>query len=280
MKHYGNLRDAIKGTASDLFHRGVPVKTGSWHSQENPHEFHELLNLSFASGLPNWLAGSLDFLDELREQIKPNIEWADAHFSERVSGLPLNPPPSHEIWPFAEQGNDKHIKDQKFDHTYPERLWPKKAGYGGHLDKLHYPPNKKGIRYEYGDLKDAVSLLHKDPLTRQAYIPIWFPEDTGSVFGGRVPCTLGYHIIVRHGFMHMTYYMRSCDFMRHFRDDVYLAVRLLHWIRNQLAMKEVGENDGKLGPFWSKIKPGLFTMHIVSFHCFTNELPILKKQTV
>ena len=67
---------------------------------------------------------------------------------------------------------------------------------------------------DYGDLDDVVTLLTNDPLTRQAFLPMWFPEDTGVVHGTRVPCSLGYHFMQRDGRLSITYYIRSCDIVR------------------------------------------------------------------
>ncbi len=53
------------------------------------------------------------------------------------------------------------------------------------IDDTHpLPLANRGIRYRYADLHDVIDTLNKDPLTRQAYIPIWFPED-GSAMPGR-----------------------------------------------------------------------------------------------
>jgi thymidylate synthase len=122
-------------------------------------------------------------------------------------------------------------------------------------------PTHRGIRYQYGDLNDVVEQLRRDESTRQAYLPIFFPEDTGAVHGGRVPCTLGYLFVMRYGFLHCTYYIRSCDFFRHFRDDVYLACRLTLWMTDQL-------NSGT---------PGVLNMHIANLHCWKSELEMLPK---
>jgi thymidylate synthase len=122
--------------------------------------------------------------------------------------------------------------------------------------------NNEGIRYSYGDLNDLVNLLMKDPKTRQAYLPIWFPEDTGAVHGGRVPCTLGYHFIHRDDYMDITYHIRACDALRHFVDDIYLAGRLLFWV-----LKNLERGDG----YWAHINPGKLIMHIGSFHTFYKE---------
>jgi hypothetical protein len=155
----------------------------------------------------------------------------------------------------------------QFSHSYAERYWPKFANRtpGGELGRGGYSP-RHGIRYRYGDLDDLVQVLQGDPTTRQAYLPVWFPEDLyAAVKGERVPCTLGYHFIVRDQQLHCTYYLRSCDAVRHFRDDIYLSMRLLLWILNELREREsIFTNDGG----WEDVRPGTFTMHMVSFHCF------------
>jgi thymidylate synthase len=119
-----------------------------------------------------------------------------------------------------------------------------------------------GIRYSYGDLGDVVDLLHLEPMTRQAYIPLFFPEDTGVGDGGRKPCTLGYQFIMRHEMLHIYYPLRSCDFANHFADDVYLAVRLLLWILNQLRQRDER---------WTTVAPGTLTIHATSLHMFIND---------
>jgi thymidylate synthase len=101
-------------------------------------------------------------------------------------------------------------------------------------------------------------------MTRQAYLPVWFPEDTGIGDGGRKPCTLGYHFLVRNDRMHITYHIRSCDFVRHFRDDIYLTARLVWWMIDRLTE----DHDHH---FWSGVKPGMFVMHIASLHMFVND---------
>jgi thymidylate synthase len=128
----------------------------------------------------------------------------------------------------------------------------------------YWTPELKGIRYNYGNLRDVVDLLAKEPLTRQAYLPVWFPEDTGAT-GRRVPCSLGYHFIQRSGFFHIVYYIRSCDFTRHFRDDIYLTYRLWDWVLRELQKEH---------SFWKTVELGMFTMHISSLHMFINDYNI------
>jgi hypothetical protein len=77
----------------------------------------------------------------------------------------------------------------------------------------------------------------REPFTRQAFLPIWYPEDTGSVHGERVPCTIGYHFIRRGDWVHVVYYIRSCDFFRHFRDDIIFVLEKCFGLLNSVRKK-------------------------------------------
>jgi hypothetical protein len=249
----------------ELWHHGVKVPMNTWQSQavnDRPGMSYsrELQNRTFKlSELP-------DGVEELQRLIEPNLPWAEDHFLERVSGRPLNPPPSEAWWPFRVKGNAEHKVDEQFSHTYPERIWPKFANEGSTRPngrQVFVPHN--GIRYEYGDLMDVVNLLHRDILTRQAYLPIWFPEDTGAAEGQRVPCTLGYHFMFRPSFFpgeyigQVVYYIRSCDLLRHFTDDVYMACRLLQQVVGMLRERGINAHGR------------LLVMHISSLHTFEGD---------
>lgn len=200
-----------------------------------------------------------------RETVKPNLPWAEDHFRERISGEPMNPSPSEAWWPFARQGNAEHKKeDQKFSHTYPERFWPKHAGFdvedwGGHPSPTgaHH-----GIRFPYGDLNDLIEVLRENPNSRQAYLPIWFPEDLYAARQGeRVPCSMGYHFIYNPavGKLDCVYTMRSCDIVRFYRDDIYMAGRLLQHVAGE-----------------SSFFPGILVAQIANLHCFPGDRPFLE----
>ena len=70
----------------------------------------------------------------------------------------------------------------------------------------------------------------------------------------------------------MTYYIRSCDYIRHFRDDVYMACRKLMWLLDNLKQRDPER--------WSDVTPGYFVMHITSLHCFNSEKGILKQNNM
>lgn len=243
---------------------GREVEVGQWQSQDirdRPEMVsRELTHMTLKMDIPASEAG-------LIYEVQPNMPWAEDHFRERISGQPLNPPPSEEWWPFRVRGNQDHkeVEGSKFSHTYPERFWPRFANAGETRPngrQVFVPHN--GIRYEYGDLDDVVQMLRNNPLTRQAYLPIWFPEDTGAIEGQRVPCTLGYHFIIRNNRLDIVYYMRSCDLLRHFKDDVYMACRLAQHVVDKLRPHHRGLGVGHL------------VMHISSLHFFRGDYPMVR----
>lgn len=267
MKTYsGSFQYIHRCIGRDLLRKGKEVKAKTWHavdiSDSAAHVSHELQDVSFCVEMPH----SMELAQRI---IDPQLPWAEDHFQERVSGQPLNPPPSADYWLKPGQ-SDRHRKDfggetTEYSHTYPERFWPRMANVGTQRPngrEVYVPHN--GIRFEYGDLDDVVELLVKDPLTRQAYLPVWFPEDTGAHHGERVPCSLGYHFMVREGQLSVTYMIRSVDFVRHFCDDVYLAVRLAQWMNEALVEAGADLNLGGIGV-------GRLTMHIMSMHYFEGD---------
>lgn len=231
-----------------------PENHGKWQqldvSQSGAHRMHELLNVTA------WYDMPMDVLDA-QECIKPDLPWAENHFWERVGGKAVNPGVEYANWPYHANGLDLHMKGKKYDHNYMERFWPTDLqDIRDDLLPFH------GYRFAVGDLDDVVRQLEDNPGTRQAYLPIFFPEDTGATAGQRVPCTLGYHFIIRDGLLHVQYNMRSCEIYRHFTNDVYMAVRLAHWVIGQL-------------PF--KLDPGQLTMNIVSLHALAGDANSIRK---
>lgn len=260
--------------ALSMFDAEQKVHTERWQGvdiSKNPAAaMHEVLHYSFRTEMPT------EDLDHYRQDIRPNLPWADDHFLERVCGEPLNPGVQHANWPFAFHGKKALAEGngEQYSHSYMERLWPKHAGFtpGGKLDQLgtHDLPTHRGVRHEYGDLMDLVKLLAEEPDTRQAYIPMFFPEDTGTVHRMRKPCSLGWGFIMRNGKLDVTYYIRSCDFYRHLQDDIYMTVRLALWVLDRAR---------ELNPeVWGSVKPGTYLMSITSLHMFVNDLKMIQKK--
>jgi len=242
------------------------VTTYKWqgvNTNPNALRMKELLHSTVQYDVP-------DDLGLLQQEVEPFLPWADNHFEqERVSGQPINPGKTYKEWRYPASASE-HTGFQ-FNHSYAERYWPQYAGQtlGGAIEasnlvNLRMRPHR-GIRHDYGDLGTVVKLLAKDLTTRQAYLPIFHPEDLmAAAKSERVPCSLGYHFICRQGRLDVMYPMRSCDFVRHFRDDVYLTSRLLLWVIKE--MKSVSED-----PSVQAVVPGRLIMHITSLHCFDSD---------
>lgn len=248
---------------------GRTIARGRWQSTDTDLVTHELDNVLVMTGVPSlpshW---AHRVYGDKTVQTELNHLWAEAHFQERVSGQPLNPAPSYLDWPWHSdkykeahkaKWSNRHDRLAPFDHTYPERFWPKEAELDN-LDDMGLS-QRMGIRFDYGDLNDVVALLQKDPWTRQAFLPVWFPEDTGSTEGQRVPCTIGYHFIRNGAHLDVKYVIRSCDVTRHFRNDAYMAGRLLQWVQWKVL------DPGTLSPY-----VGTLTMFISNLHLFKDDV--------
>lgn len=229
-----------------------PIMRGRWQAEDTDLQTFELKNFVLEANI-----GSS--IKEASDVCGADQPWAETHFQERISGQPLNPAPSYVDWPWHSRAEaERHVKDSRFSHTYPERIWPRFAGEEREVET----DDNVGIRYVYGDLDDVIKLLQNDPFTRQAYLPIWFPEDTGAVAGQRVPCTLGYHFIRNGPFLDVNYFLRSCDLTRHFHNDVYFTARLLQHIVSKVAVLE----ENYMVPFVGDV-----TMFVSNLHLFKND---------
>jgi hypothetical protein len=268
LKIFPDFCAAIQAASDALQFRARPVHTETWQgfdiSKRPEAEMREILGFDLRVAMPS------ESLEYYRAQILPNLPWADDHFAERVAGY-ANPGETWLSWPWALKADSSRKHQGEFSHTYMTRYWPRfvppeggrvinTIGLGEVANSTLF--EMRGHKFRYGDLADLVNLLAREPHTRQAWLPIFFPEDTGAVDGQRVPCTLGYYFIQRNGFLHLYYPIRSCDFYRHFRDDLYLTVRLTLWVLERLRERDV---------FWQGVRPGFFDMWVGSFHLFVND---------
>lgn len=256
--------------------KAPPVRTERWQGIAANNDTYEMQDVNFEVPLLG-----ITELEHWRQDTGANVPWADDHFAERVGGEPLNPGVQWAKWPWGQSA--RQFKQERFNHTYMERLWPKfarRSDDGKLLEALastsgprRYPAGdlrpKFGIAHYYGDLWDLVTMLANEPHTRQAYIPLFFPEDTGVADRGRKVCTLGYQILVREGQASIWYPLRSCDLVRHWADDCYLAVRLLLWVMDRC--KEINPD------FWAGVRPGFYRMHATSLHIFASDRVALER---
>lgn len=224
---------AVRRRLAEALWDTEPHQRGTWQKldvKESPaHQVHELLNVTLWLPMAGTVAGAqCDF--------QPDLPWAEGHFQERVAGRPVNPGAWHDQWPYHAGRVDLHQNGGKYDHNYMERFWARGLVWG-----TSYPPEGRlpahgGYRFSVGDLGSVVELLVSEPLTRQAYLPVWFPEDTGSQENQRVPCSLGYHFqVTAEGELDVTYHIRSMEAYRHMTNDLYMATRLGQWVAEQVS---------------------------------------------
>jgi thymidylate synthase len=260
---FNDTYNDIRAEYLNLEGRAKEVNTGHWQSlKDTPHsKTRELLHVAIEARVSRTSGAWGAFM-------QPNLPWAEDHFLERVSGKPLNPGEQYKFWPWYAGGVEDHKQPGEFSHTYMERFWAAEA-----MRQNGYEPH--GIRYKVGDLENLLHLLKREPKTRQAYLPIWFPEDVwaASVVKQRVPCTLGYHFMLRDDQLHCFYPMRSVDFVRYLRDDLYMAGRLVQWIIDELKDIEEGQDDT-----WVDVIPGKLTLFASSLHIFEGDIPKLTRE--
>jgi thymidylate synthase len=146
-------------------------------------------------------------LSPQRRDLHPSQPWAGLEWRDRLEGILGSPSnPGHawqerrEIWePLREA-------DGGFSYTYSERFFMART-------------------------RHVIEELKAHPTTRQAYISIWNPQiDTPRLGKRRVPCSLGYQVMIRDDMVHLTYHMRSSDFATHFDNDVWLALSFQEWV--------------------------------------------------
>lgn len=173
------------------------------------------------------------------EDLNPIQPWADAEFQERVLGAvymqPVNPGNAwefrKEVWAeFLEHHHEVTMGHPEFSYTYSERL--------------------------SGQIKRIIDELKLHPNSRQLIASIWDPRiDLARLGRRRVPCSLSYQFLNRQGRLDMTYTMRSCDFITHWSNDVYLARRM-----QLLISEETG------------IPAGFFSQIIYSLHVYAKDV--------
>lgn len=216
MRIYTNAQEMVEEVKRDLAEMGIVVRPATMQDKYvkgNPdYETKELQNYSYC-------------LLNAKSRDIPGVTqpWADAEFEERVTdpwerysdGEPLiesislpnfiNP---GEAWKLREEVWSEYMHDGKLAYTYNELLW------------------------NNDQLTKIMNRLKEDPDSRQLWISLWNPDKDPDFLGGvsRVPCSLGYGLQVRDGKLNLHYVMRSCDFVTHFRNDVYLAIKFLEWV--------------------------------------------------
>lgn len=200
---YQNFKEAKNEIKRDLNELGTEVFAGYQSKQVDREAFttKELQNYDYRVLQPR-----------LVDLEPPVPEWVDAEWCERLEGIegrPVNPGEAYklrrELW-------DDLMEGDRFAYTYSER-------------------------FALAEVPLMIRKFRQNLESRQIYVSIWFPDvDVQNIGVKRVPCTLGYHFMLRNGRLDITYYMRSSDFSTHFDNDCFLAIRLQEYVAWKLEV--------------------------------------------
>lgn len=223
MRQYSNLLDAAREIRRDLT-RALPHESqGVQQNRDLEVISREALNYTYS--LPIYAVLTADF-HEILDVVLPHeanaemadrwLRWMTAEIAARAN--PLNSflhEKARRVHPLREQ----FLEGFEPSYSYPHRI------------------------LQAGTLTGIASLLDQDPYTRRVYLPIYQPLDTlRSELETRVPCSLGYHFMVREvngsPHLHMTYYMRACDFSTFWLSDLILAAQMAKEVQD-LMMEPV-----------------------------------------
>lgn len=248
MRLYKDFQEAEGEIARDLKEMGTEVQNDHMQDKQGSFPTMELTNYGYT------------VLEPDEESLKlPDIHWLRAEWSERqngINGVAANPGHSYLVprdsiyWPDFMEYNGKPIP-QGSSFEKMRKKYPKAA-----IDPLRFAYSYPE-RFAMADqVWQVIRQLRVNPNSRQCFISIWDPTTDPERLGvRRVPCTLGYHVMLRDGKLNITYMMRSCDFVTHWRNDVYLSMKLLRFISSKVG-----------------IPVGTFAQFINSFHVYKSDV--------
>lgn len=228
-RNYSTFPEAQNEIARDLAELGVKVQPETMQDKvvADNEDFltMELANYEYTVLRPDYTE-----IEGVHE------EWVKTEWEDRLAGE-LNPGRAwktrKEVWDqFLEgdKGDNGGKLPRKFSYSYSERMG------GRHIQAV-------------------VDELKEHPHSRQLWLPVWWPQDETRRGERRVPCSLGYWLVMRQDKLNMTYMMRSCDFFTHYANDVALANILQHYV--------AGQTDYEIGTF---------THFIGSFHVYRKDV--------
>lgn len=222
-RKFANFPEAFSEIARDLKEMGLPVHTRTMQDKliDNDGNFATL-------ELQNYQYTVTDALEH-RDELEPTQPWANHEWEERLKGIMGNPINPGVAWKYRMKIWEEFLHNGKFSYSYPDML-------------------------AKASVMRIVERLRKDPMSRQAIIPLYAPEHCHSE-QTRVPCSLNYKFLFRQGQLDITYGMRSCDFSTHFQNDIFFALKMLEFMCAQ-----------------TRLPAGNFTHQIDSFHVYNKDV--------
>jgi len=241
MRILKNFREAEGEIKRDLKEMGLQIVANRMQDKTGDFNTLELINYGYT------------ILEPRLEDLNPVMPWAEVEWVERrqgIEGNPVNPGRS-----FAHRTNvwDEFIEID--GRPVPAgKKWTDEPVPVGSITQMAYTyPERFAMNWQ---VRKIIYELRNHPASRQLFVSMWDPhQDIDRIGDRRVPCSLGWHFMLRDGKLHMTYYMRSCDFMTHWHNDCWLALKLLHYVA-----KAAG------------VEPGQYCQFINSFHVYEKDV--------
>lgn len=232
MRIFTSAVEMVKEVERDLYEMGTEYQSKTVQDQnvENDPDFMTKELCGYAYMLVKFQRD--DLWDMVRMSGKINIDWLLAEMNERLvgvaKGIPLNPGLAYK------QNEDfwgRFLRNGVFSYSYAERF-------------------QAQLPYIIRELKEK-------PNTRQAIMTMYDRHEDMLHWGGRdrVPCSISYQFMLRENKLVLIYNQRSCDFVKFFPSDVWLTIKLLLY---------VAQNIGK--------EPGSFIHFLGSLHAFAGDL--------
>lgn len=223
MRLYKNFPEAFNEIRRDLKEMGVSVNNTHMQDKQGSFPTYELTNYGYTVLEPRF------------EDLNPVQPWADAEWAERVMGIHGNDVNPGEAWKLRKDEHmnwEEYLHDGKFTYSYAERLALKTQ------------------------VLAVIEELKRNRDSRQLFVSLWDPNQDIEVIGKlRVPCSLGWHFLFREDKLNITYFMRSCDFVTHYQNDIWMSLNLLHYVSQ-------GAN----------LPTGKFSHFINSFHVYQKDV--------
>jgi len=223
---FKNFTEAEGEIKRDLKEMGVRIEANRMQDKSGDFTTLELVNYGFT------------VLEPDIEHLRPTMPWAEVEWVERRRGINGNPVNPGKSWLQRRNLWEEFLEIDRLP-------LPPKTGVPNSFD---IPGCSLQLAYTYPErfamnsqVRKVISELRKNPFSRQLFVSMWDPHtDIDRIGHRRVPCSLGWHFILRNGKLHITYTMRSCDFINHWANDCWLTIVLLKYVAKE-ANYEVGQ---------------------------------------
>jgi len=200
---FGNTKSVIPTLIALLNASGDTYEGSAGNSTGERKKFRELRGISFE--IANW-----DDRSQMMSDNGLSVAFAETDLADRLSSHPVNPGRAIELDTIGVLSKYQRANG-KLDYTYSERMC-----------------------YQ---IEPIIKLLKEHPDTRQAFMSIWNPElDIPNVETLRVPCSIGFHFMIRDGKLYLVYSMRSLEVTKCLGNDMYTSTRLLEKLASRLEI--------------------------------------------